>query len=69
MIDNVCVADLPRVIPLPSARSRIEVPVFANVPWSAVKSATVKLPDASLRAIVFAAVSYTHLTLPTILLV
>ena len=52
--DRIFVPFLPRVIPLASARSRIAVPVFANVPWSAVKSAIVKLPDASLRATVFA---------------
>ena len=48
------VATLPNVIPLPSARLNVPVPLLVKIPWSAVKSATVKLPDASLRAIVFA---------------
>ena len=47
------VADLPRVIPLPSARLNVPAPLLVKIPWSPVKSLTVKCPDASLRAIVF----------------
>ena len=49
---NVFVVDLPRVIPLPSARLNVPVPLLVKIPWSPVKSLTVKCPDASLRAIV-----------------
>ena len=52
MITAVLVAALPNVIPLPSARLNVPVPLLVKIPWSAVKSLTVKCPDASLRAIV-----------------
>ena len=54
LMDRALVVALPKVIPLLPARSSIEVPVFANVPWSAAKSLIAKLPFESLRAIVFA---------------
>mgnify|MGYP003315721897 CR=1 FL=1 len=56
LIANELVVDLPRVIPLPSARLNVPVPLLVKIPWSPVRSLTVKCPDA---------VSYTHLTLPT----
>ena len=46
------VVDLPRVIPFPSARLNVPVPLLVNIPWSPVRSLTVRCPDPSLRAIV-----------------
>ena len=45
------VVALPTLTPLASPRLNVAVPLFWNIPWSAVKSLTVRCPDASLRAI------------------
>ena len=49
---NVLVVDLPRVIPLPSARLNVPAPLLVKIPWTAFKSLTNKCPDEFLRAIV-----------------
>ena len=53
-ICSAFVPALPRLTPLLSPRLSVALPVFAKIPWSAVKSLTVKCPEASLRAIVLA---------------
>ena len=52
LIDRTFVAALPKSTPAEPASCNIEVPVLLNIPWSAVKSLTVRCPDAFLRAIV-----------------
>ena len=52
MITAVLVVALPIVIPLLSARLNVPAPLLVKIPWSPVKSLTLKCPDASLRAIV-----------------
>ena len=45
------VVALPTLTPLASPRLNVAVPELVKIPWSPVKSLTVKCPDASLRAI------------------